>query len=72
MIKEGELPKDWSNLWNRYVGWEDTPEANRDPGFWRGHYTPPFHRPDREVGMTRAYNHFQARLAAMQAHQLRP
>lgn len=60
--KAGDLPKDWSNLWNRYVEWEDTPDASRDPEFWRGHYTAPFHRPDREAEMTRAYNDFCARL----------
>jgi hypothetical protein len=62
--KAGDLPKDWSNLWNRYVEWEDTPDVNRDPSFWRGQYTAPFYRPDREAEMTRAYNDFNARLNA--------
>ena len=43
----------------------DAPDANRDPAFWRGHYTAPFYRPDREAEMTRVYRSFQARLATL-------
>ena len=61
--KAGDMPKDWSNLWKRYEAWADDPTLQADTDFWRGHYTPPFTRPDREAEMTRAYRAFEARLA---------
>ena len=39
-------------------------KAERHPDFWRGHYTAPFYRPDREVEMTRVCHDFESRLAA--------
>ncbi len=58
--KAGDLPKEWSNLWKLYEQYEDDPSSVD----WRGRYTPPFTRPDREQEMTRAYNAFQSRLDA--------
>jgi hypothetical protein len=56
--KRGELPPDWRNIWALLVQWE------HDPGSvdWRGHFTPPFYRPNREEEMTAAYHEFQRRL----------
>ena len=58
--KAGDLPKEWSNLWNLYERYE-ADSASVD---WLGHYTPPFHRANREAEMTRAYDEFQRRLNA--------
>ena len=56
--KNGELPKEWKNLWKLYEQYEEDP-ASVD---WLGHYTAPFTRADRESEMTIAYNEFQRRL----------
>ena len=57
---EGDLPKEWSNLWKLYEQYEEDPESVD----WLGHYTAPFRRADREAEMTHAYNEFQRRLDA--------
>jgi hypothetical protein len=57
--KDGELPRDWTNLWKLYERYEDDPNSVD----WRGEYTPPFYRPDREREMTRAHQAFTQRLA---------
>jgi hypothetical protein len=56
--KDGQLPKEWTSVWKLYEQWEEDPDSVD----WRGHYTPPFYRPDREAEMTAAYNEFQRRL----------
>lgn len=58
--KAGELTAKWKNLWKLYEEYEEDPDSVD----WRGHYTPPFTRADREMEMTRAYNEFQRRLDA--------
>jgi len=58
--KAGDLPKEWARLWKLYEQYEEDPNSVD----WLGHYKPPFHRPDREIEMTRAYNEFQTRLDA--------
>ena len=56
--KDGQLPKEWRSVWNLYVKWQEDPDSVD----WKGHYTPPFYRPDREAEMTAAFNEFQRRL----------
>ncbi|NND01304.1 MAG: hypothetical protein HKN91_00820, partial [Acidimicrobiia bacterium] len=58
--KAGDLPAEWKSIWKLYEQYEDDPDSVD----WMGHYTPPFHRPNREIEMTRAYNDFQHRLDA--------
>ncbi len=55
--KAGDLPPEYKNLWKLYEQYEEDPSSVD----WRGHFTPPFRRPDRERAMTRAYEAFQAR-----------
>ena len=58
--KNGELPKEWKNLWKLYERYEEDPDSVD----WLGHYTAPFTRAVRESEMTTAYNEFQRRLEA--------
>ncbi|WP_395155596.1 Eco57I restriction-modification methylase domain-containing protein [Ilumatobacter sp.] len=58
--KAGDLPAEWTNLWNLYEQYEAEPDSVD----WLGLYSAPFTRVDREVAMTRAYNEFQRRLDA--------
>lgn len=58
--KASRLTKEWQNVWKLYLQHEEDPSAVD----WRGHYTPPFTRADREAEMTRAYNEFAARASA--------
>ncbi len=58
--KASDLPPEYKNLWKLYEQYEQDP-ASVD---WRGHYSPPFRRVDREAEMTRAYEAFQVRGAA--------
>lgn len=55
--KAGDLPPEWKNLWLLYEQYEQDPSSVD----WRGHYTAPFTRADREMAMTRAYNFFATR-----------
>jgi hypothetical protein len=56
--KAGDLPAEWKSVWKLYEQWEDDPDSVD----WRGHFRPPFYRPNREGEMTTAYNEFQRRL----------
>ena len=58
--KDGDLPPEWKSIWKLLEQWED----DHDSVDWRGHFHPPFYRPNREAEMTMAYNEFQRRLAA--------
>ena len=74
MAKDGELPKEWRNIWNLVeadeedpgsVDWSlPVPAQLRAPGEPADApaFTPPFTRPDREAEMTHAYNAFAARI----------
>lgn len=53
--KAGDLPPEWKNLWLLYEQYEQDPSSVD----WRGHYTAPFTRADREAAMTRAYDLFR-------------
>jgi len=53
--KAGDLPPEWKNLWLLYEQYEQDPSSVD----WRGHYTAPFTRVDREAAMTRAYEFFE-------------
>ena len=50
--KDGNLPKEWTNLWNLYEQYEEDP-ASVD---WLGHYTPLFRPAKREHAMSVATN----------------
>lgn len=56
--KAGDLPVEWRSIWKLYEQHEE------DPGSvdWQGHFSAPFHRPNREQEMTAAYQEFQRRI----------
>lgn len=60
--KDGEIDKRWKSIWQMVLDEEEHPGSVD----WEGQFTPPFTRPDREAEMTRAYEVFTGRLAALE------